>query len=473
MASQLPAQHGSGAPGGIQLAPLSRANSSRSASPLPPPSPPLPTAPSTHPTGSHRPHAAAQNVPLLSQSAAPLPASKGARFNQGADRWLAHLKQAKHDRLFVYLTVFAAVMVIINIIQAACLDYLHSLAWIVVFPAVVLGAMILTVFLTMALSVKELLAEWRAADVPDRVARIGIVLSILLPIIVCEFIYMPLVAIPAWHSIRWTTSLRVESPTLFAAVVVAVSQQPAFLAAYALDPASCEVILTTGNSSFCQLSDVQHTSPVDYANDTIEYDFTIFNPLHQTAEGATYAWDAIHTTLSLGFTASYTPIDEIQTIYNQSQIYIGFYDATLPFNIDDFLAGCRNPDLYFKATQRSSDGGGGDFYPEIFELSDSTGELRDSDTESSATICSSDALALRDYTYYGGRFDPLPLPAGCSPVIGSTTTCGWFLSVHLQSSLATTQKSSRGTNTLQILIDEGSILGGILFFTWFFGIFVV
>ena len=44
-----------------------------------------------------------------------------------------------------------------------------------------------------------------------RVARIGICLSVLLPILCCEFLYLNLVAVPAYHTKVWTTTLEAQS----------------------------------------------------------------------------------------------------------------------------------------------------------------------------------------------------------------------------------------------------------------------
>ena len=41
-----------------------------------------------------------------------------------------------------------------------------------------------------------------------------------MPIVVCQFFYMPFVAIPSWHTSRWTSNLDVESKISYPAVVV-------------------------------------------------------------------------------------------------------------------------------------------------------------------------------------------------------------------------------------------------------------
>jgi hypothetical protein len=46
---------------------------------------------------------------------------------------------------------------------------------------------------------------------PTRFARIGICLSVLLPIFCCEFLFLNLVAIPAYHNKVWVATLDVPS----------------------------------------------------------------------------------------------------------------------------------------------------------------------------------------------------------------------------------------------------------------------
>jgi len=61
----------------------------------------------------------------------------------------------------------------------------------------------------------------------------------------------------------------------------------------------------------------------------------------------------------------------------------------------------------------------------------------------------------------------------CTPHGPDHQPCLFTVSLSMASSLVTKQRSSHGTDMGQIILDEGSILGGVLFFTWFFGIFVI
>lgn len=67
--------------------------------------------------------------------------------------------------------------------------------------------------------------------VSTRTAWIGVIASIILPIILCEFVYFNLVAIPAYHSVTWTTTVAsqalIQMPTL---VFGTFDEGPEFLA---------------------------------------------------------------------------------------------------------------------------------------------------------------------------------------------------------------------------------------------------
>lgn len=54
-----------------------------------------------------------------------------------------------------------------------------------------------------------------------------------------------------------------------------------------------------------------------------------------------------------------------------------------------------------------------------------------------------------------------------------TFNCSATVVFEFLSPLTTTQTSSQGTTWKQMLLDEGSIVGGIQFFTWFLSIYVI
>ena len=159
----------------------------------------------------------------------------------------------------------------------------------------------------------------------------------------------------------------------------------------------------------------------------------------------------------------------------------GFYDPSIHFNARDFLLDCGNPPMYFQIQPpiRVASGSLVSIDGQT-ELSDEIGALHNSKwRESAASPCSAYSFALRNYTYYDARTPS----AGIKQQLQNSTCdvaspnyftpCQFQLKVVMNSMLVTKQTSEHGTNTLRILIDEGSILGAVMFFTWFLSIFVI
>lgn len=138
---------------------------------------------------------------------------------------------------------------------------------------------------------------------------------------------------------------------------------------------------------------------------------------------------------------------------------------------------CGSPPFYYTLNTELTTYTELDLIVQRTAIDDSAGVLSDQrSAPDDLGLCS----AKRDhYTYYSAQPNIRVLgnssPANCDiySVNYKNETCGFQLYVQVRSELLTTQKSSHGTTNLKILIDEGGILGGILFFTWFFGIFVV
>lgn len=64
----------------------------------------------------------------------------------------------------MYLTILTGVMVIINFIQAAFLDHVHSFMWITIVPLVIFVAALLALFIYAYLSRERLAKEWKEAE---------------------------------------------------------------------------------------------------------------------------------------------------------------------------------------------------------------------------------------------------------------------------------------------------------------------
>jgi len=118
-------------------------------------------------------------------------------------------------------------MLTINIVQIVLLEKIvNSVFLLVGVPAIVFGLMILVLLLWVLPYRTTLLETWQDASSKHialtiessilahtiiestRSAWIGNCLSILLPIILCEFVYMSSVAVPAFKTKVWSTSLQ-------------------------------------------------------------------------------------------------------------------------------------------------------------------------------------------------------------------------------------------------------------------------
>ncbi|KAK4547083.1 hypothetical protein LTR36_001304 [Oleoguttula mirabilis] len=357
-------------------------------------------------------------------------------------------------------------MVTVNIVQAFLIDQINNFAWITMFPLVVFLAMILGILINAVLSRKELLKGWSDAEGSARAAWIGIVLSILLPVVICEFFYLPFIAIRAWHTVEWKTSLEAHDHALFPAVIInnyRTEMNMSMNRCFRADGTDCKVSPMTSS----QVGDVAGQ-------------YFTFNPVDQDNGSLTADADAIkHSDFSLSTCVKYNSSHGKLSGLPFTGIQIGLYDPYLPFHYADFFNWCGNPQFYFQMTVPITDGALVSVTADTFVLSDPVGALARSQGPLATALCSQDVLRLTNYTYYSARVetdtvgDNLVNSSCDLSSAAYTRPCAFNPVFFLSSSLVTTQTSSRGTNTLKVLIEESGIVGGILFFTWFLGIFVV
>jgi hypothetical protein len=106
------------------------------------------------------------------------------------------------------------------------------------------------------------------------VAWIGIIASMFLPIIVCQFLYMPFIAVPAWNTATWTTAIEADTTALYPSVVIATDgYDPAEGVPVTLFQPECSVRNTTEQPVNCTISDVQTGHPPLW----FSYQFVTFN----------------------------------------------------------------------------------------------------------------------------------------------------------------------------------------------------
>ncbi|TKA33980.1 hypothetical protein B0A54_14857 [Friedmanniomyces endolithicus] len=282
--------------------------------------------------------------------------------------------KATRSRIFGALTLLSAVMLTINIVQIVLLEKIvNSVFLLVGVPAIVFGLMILVLLLWVLPYRTTLLETWQDASSKHialtiessilahtiiestRSAWIGNCLSILLPIILCEFVYMNSVAVPAFKTKVWSTSLQ--------------------------------------------------------ANDNL--------------------------------TAPSLPDSQFPTT--------SACDPIVPLWLS---AAVSQHDIYLRQTTIADD---------VRAIVQTNGN------------CSADIYT--HYNQYDVSVETLPMVTGGGPqcdlgLPGYTGPCPASLMVSYSSLLVTTLRSNHGTDWLKMLLEEGSIVGGIMFVTWFFNIFV-
>ena len=156
-------------------------------------------------------------------------------------------------------------------------------------------------------------------------------------------------------------------------------------------------------------------------------------------------------------------------------IIISFSDPDTKFNLTEYVSGCGDPPYYRGALLAMSRISYYDVALQSFAMEDATDALTTTSTWTSETACAGKRSYYKFYTTRATNMAPGSFSIDNTTCTGSNPqdVCAASVTVKFDSSLVTKQTSSRGMDTLQIFIDEGSIVGGILFFTWFLGIFVI
>lgn len=162
----------------------------------------------------------------------------------------------------------------------------------------------------------------------------------------------------------------------------------------------------------------------------------------------------------------------------EERFTLALFDPAFPFNLTDYSYDCGNPphykNVYLHLGQKLSL----DIVATPYSIKDPVHAL----SRGNSSLTFGGCRQINAYFYYDvsvadvGRSIQRPEIEPC-PDSNNTGTgainCTFLMQIKFASSLVTTQKSERATNTLRILTDEGSIVGGVLFLTWFLGIFVL
>ncbi|XXG97836.1 structural constituent of ribosome [Hypoxylon texense] len=156
-------------------------------------------------------------------------------------------------------------------------------------------------------------------------------------------------------------------------------------------------------------------------------------------------------------------------------IKVILYDSTVPLDYPEIFTTCGVPPgrplghaITLPAVTASSEW---PTYVDTFRINDAVGELK-----SNAVDGIFGSMYVRDFKYYNGEPPRITWDRQqgieCDVGKNGTAPCQFSLPFTFSSPLVTVETSKRGTDALKIFTDEGSILGAILFITWFLGIFI-
>ncbi|KAI1764876.1 hypothetical protein GGR53DRAFT_465976 [Hypoxylon sp. FL1150] len=408
-----------------------------------------------------------------SRSETPLQPTENTRRTTKLRRFVEYPRTLRKHSGFVYLTVLAMVMITINIVQAALIQRISSYGWIVGFPVAVFGSFSVVLIAWAVRDRRALATTWQRASWSERTAWTGVILSILVPIIVCEFVYLPLVAVRDYRSVKWSSSVRAEKNQIPPAILLVPDS---LWITFHSHGTSAEAYIEYDTDTYSEgiVSPVGYFTGHTFNGTELTLPWLSFTP-NMTDPGAQVSilrwYLAVNLTYnSTGPLGDNTPADYLP--YMKAFLY----DSTLPLNFSELFNRCGPPWGNVFAQEISipavNAGSGWPVYVDVLQIDDKAGDLA---TDGPGFECSP---TLENYKYYTGRAPPLTWDTsmGNECDVGrnaSATPCPLILSFQLSSPLVSVQTSRRGSHTLKILIDEGSILGAILFITWFFGIFVI
>nr|OQO22447.1 hypothetical protein B0A51_06245 [Rachicladosporium sp. CCFEE 5018] len=326
--------------------------------------------------------------------------------------------------LFINLTGIAFVMVTINVVQAILIDSIgrsgHVLAIILALPACVLVVMLALLAWRTTVKSWELANAWHEAGPSKRLAWIGVILTVIVPIVICQFIYMPLVARLEWKRVSWTTELRVPE----------IERFPGITAQFGGTNKSSGLNIVDARARWENSDEAPGFFDLSQRNATLHPHVAFIPANSNGTEAAPVNHGRLNFYFALTFNSNINPVSGMSFI---------LYDAEYSFNDPRAPLHCGSPADYNDSCP-----------PQLNSYSYYTGTA--------------------DSAYLGVPLENSHCDVGGNNYTGANCSFSMFIS---QSNVITTQKSSHGTNALKILTDEGGILGGILFVTWFFGIFEI
>ncbi|KAK4545569.1 hypothetical protein LTR36_002919 [Oleoguttula mirabilis] len=405
--------------------------------------------------------------PLLSGSARAVSASR--RPHDSEKQQVVQSGNRIKYRLLLSLTVMSAVLFLLNILQIALLEYVSSVAWIVGAPLVALALMSGALVVWMLRHRMDLMASWRGADAAARTVWIGVFLTIMVPTLVCEFIYMNFTAVPAWKTTVWTTSLDTQEylrfPSFTVTPVVVNADWSFNWTGSGLPAVDCQVNYDPNTHNGQGVTNCTNNVKLLGPSGNPEPPALLFD----AETSPIYIENSQqHVDLTLNFF-----LDNANTT-DQLALLVSFFDPALTKIVSaNGGPACNNPDKF--TTYGAHSYGGNQIYLKVQTVVDQFNALNNQSAAESPS-CSNPGLRTYDYYPASGFYTGSGTPAHCvlsSDSVDQTANCQTQLSIFFDSFLVQKQTSERGTNWKRMLLDEGSIVGAICFVMWFLTIYVL
>ena len=295
---------------------------------------------------------------------------------------------------------------------------------------------------------------------PRRAAWIGIYLSIQLPLLVCQYVYMDAWALPKWNKTEWTTSVSYEDPMMPPAILIVQSQRD--------EVAFANVNGAYGRCHNRTASDCDKNMSWNnhYSDENTNISYHMFNPI--SPQATLRDQDNLRIDINVTWDGRNGDADP--------WLYFVLIDPRLIDDLPDLLPTLWPSSCDFLTAQYLPTIGTNYIYVERFDIDDSRGALS---KKRSLATCNKQKKEYRNYSSYRWTATHIGLTDASSCNVSgkayknNSSPCPSSTRIIIPNHMVTKRSSQRKTDKLKMITDEASIAGGVLFFTWFLGIYIV
>lgn len=277
-------------------------------------------------------------------------------------------------------------------------------------------------------------------------------LSFYTPLILGHFVYINAQALPEFDKTIWTTSLNYQEAITPPAVLFINFSN-----------------LTVSQASFDSLANGTCNGPTGNCNANMKWEqaypgieYAIFQP----EDIVLRAQDDVELNFWVTWNSSHGVVEPY--------LYYALIDPTLTDNLTDILHSVGSGDCSFLTGQYVPVLGTNYLWIERMDFDDKRGDLTNG---RNASKCSLSARQFPSYSTYRSTITHFDL--------NDKSTCDYASSkykdvacesnnfIRFSSNMINMQTSGRGSSWLKMLTDEGAIVGGVMFFTYFIGVYVI